>query len=263
MNFVLYSASRALPEFVKRPLRPIYDWLTSKPADKESGLTIERISNFDIAYRRGTADRQVLDHAFGHDIFLKSIPEYQAKPDDIVLDIGAHIGTFSLLMSSVLVNGKVYAVEASHDTYNLLRINLALNRSDNVYAHHVAMLDKAGEVKLYHDKENWGHTAVKSLSSSSEAVRCTTLADFMDHCGIMRCSLIKMNCEGSEFPILLSTPPHVLKRCAYMLILCHGDLWPKNTIEELKQYLESCGFECSLKNQTLSRAWLVAVQKAA
>ncbi len=50
------------------------------------------------------------------------------KPGDTVLDVGAHIGTFSVpIKKAVGANGKLYAFEANPETFSLLQKNLADN----------------------------------------------------------------------------------------------------------------------------------------
>lgn len=230
--------------------------------DTPSVLAIGRFGGFDVAYRRGTADESVIEHSFDHDIFFAGVPEYRPAPGDVIIDIGAHIGTFSLLASSKVGDGRVLAVEASQDTFNLLRINVALNRAENISAHHLAMAGAAGPVTLHHDTGNWGHTTVKALSGSSETVEGITLSAFMRDNGVDACAFVKFNCEGAEFPVLMGTPTDVLERIGAMVVLYHGDLWEQHTEAELIAHLEAAGFDCAVRNRTDRRGWIVATRPA-
>jgi FkbM family methyltransferase len=252
-----------LPEAMKAAIRPLYQatrrLLPGRPTiDSPSMLAIETIDGFEIAYRKGTADELVLKDSFSHDIFYSGVPEYQAAEDDVIIDIGAHIGTFSILSASKVSRGKVYAIEACRDTFNMLRINVALNGLANVSVHHLAITDKDGQVTLYYDTGNWGHSVVKAMSACSEIVESTTLSHFLEQNQIESCQFIKFNCEGAEFPILLSTPPKVLGRFGTILVLYHCDLWGKNTEADLLSRLESAGFKCVTRNQTEQRGWIIA-----
>ena len=262
MEGVKNRIGRFLPEGVKAAIRPLHR-MTQKlfggaTFDSPSMLAIETIDGFEVAYRKGTADESVLKESFSHDIFYSGVPEYRPAEDDVIIDIGAHIGTFSLLSSSKVRRGKVYSIEACQDTFNMLRINLALNRLTNVSAHHLAVSDKEGQVTLYYDTGNWGHTVVKAISAFSETVESTTLTRFLERNHIETCQFMKFNCEGAEFPILLGTSPKVLGRFGTMLVLYHCDLWGKNTEADLMTHLQSAGFKCLIRNQTEQRGWIIA-----
>ena len=214
-----------------------------------------------MAYRERTADELVLKDSFEHDIFFAGVPGYQPAETDVIVDIGAHIGTFSVLAASKVPQGAVYAVEASEDTFNYLRINAALNRLGNLSTFHLALSDRRGTSTLYHDSGNWGHTLVRQISNRSEVVECCTLQQFLDERQIRKCSFVKFNCEGAEFPILLSSPADLLSRIGVMVVLYHCDLWTKNTVEDLLSHLQTSGFDCTITNRTEKRGWIIATNR--
>jgi len=226
--------------------------------DRPSVLKIGSFDGFQVAYRARTADEAVIEDSFGHDIFFAGVPEYQAADDHIIIDIGAHIGAFSLLASSRVPRGKVYAVEACEDTFNFLQVNVALNRAENVSVHHLAITDARGTSTLYYDSGNWGNSVVAHLSQRSERVQSCSLTDFMEDNSIQHCNFMKLNCEGAEFPILLNTPSGVLRKFEMVLILYHCDLWKHNTEHDLMAHFAASGFECDIRNKNKMRGWIVA-----
>ena len=52
---------------------------------------------FTIFYRDHASDEDVLRYGFERDIFFLGVPEYRPHREDTIIDVGAHIGTFSLL----------------------------------------------------------------------------------------------------------------------------------------------------------------------
>jgi len=225
-----------------------------------SVLQIRSFGRFEIAYRKKTADESVLAHSFDNDIFFSGMPQYHPADTDVILDVGAHIGTFALLAASKVPLGTVYAIEACKDTYNYLRLNAALNKLTNISPFHLALSDRQGTCTLYYDSGNWGHSVVSQLSNDGEVVRCCTLQHFLDENIIQKCDFIKFNCEGAEFPILLSSPPDLFKRVEKMLVLYHCDLWTRNSVEELVNHLQASGFECKITNRTEKRGWIIAIR---
>jgi FkbM family methyltransferase len=248
------AVSPFIPVRIKRLL------LATVLFDRPSKLALRAFGSFEMAFRKNTADEAVLAESFEHDELLTGIPEYHAAPNHTIIDVGAHIGAFSILAASKVPEGRVYAVEASADTYSFLRINVALNRAANVTVCRVALLDRRGECNLSHDWGNWGHSAVKKLSRRSETVPCCTLADFLREHNIEHCDLIKFNCEGAEFPILLSSSSDTLQKFSRMLVLYHCDLWRQNSEADLIRRLEDAGFRCDVRNQSDKRGWIFATK---
>lgn len=71
------------------------------------------------------------------------------KPGDVFVDVGANIGYFSLLASKLVgPGGRVVAIEASPEVFDLLRRNLELNKAHNVRAVNVAISDREGSLQL-------------------------------------------------------------------------------------------------------------------
>jgi FkbM family methyltransferase len=247
---------RVLPRRVKDRM---YRWaVDGQVYDASTRIDIGTFGGFQVAFRPGTADEAVIRHSFENDIFLPAIPEYELSDDHTIIDVGAHIGTFSLLCASRVGDGRVHAIEASRDTFNLLRINAALNRLGNIVPHHLALSDTEGEGTLFHDHQNWGHSTVKRMSSSGERVTARRLTSFLEEQRIGECHLLKLNCEGGEFPILLGAPAETLRRCRLILVLYHCDLWPHATEADLQSHLDSAGFACRILNREEHRGWIVA-----
>jgi FkbM family methyltransferase len=129
------------------------------------------------------------------------------KPDTWAVDIGAHVGYFSLLMSRLAPQGHVKAIEASPTTFRQLCEHLELNRAFNVTAINQAVTASPGIVKLYNSKWGAGNTGNNSLIAPNEdapsvTVPADTLMGTIGGNYAKRVSFIKMDVEGAERPIL-------------------------------------------------------------
>jgi FkbM family methyltransferase len=224
-------------------------------------MAIGDFGGFQVAYRTATADEDVLDDSFENDIFLTELPEYESQLGDTILDVGAHIGTFSLLAATKVPHGRVLAIEASMETYNFLRVNIALNNLQNVTPVHLALADGPGFTVLHHDQGNWGHSIMKQFSSHGEQVPKNSLSGFCAEHNITKIGLIKFNCEGAEFPILLNTPVEFLRNVRAMLVLYHCDLVSGYSREDLLEHLRSAGFTTAIRNENGERGWIVASRR--
>jgi FkbM family methyltransferase len=128
------------------------------------------------------------------------------KPGDVVVDIGANIGYYSLLSSALVEqSGRVVSIEASPTIFRQLSENIAGNDATNVRAVNVAASDKAGKLTLYGGPEaNRGATSTlprEGLSPESE-VAAAPLEDILTAEERAAATLIKIDVEGAELPIL-------------------------------------------------------------
>lgn len=263
MNSIKKVISRVLPERIKTIITPAYSKVVWKfrrlviPAT----LQIESVGGYEIAYRKGTTDETALVYCSTDNPFFSRVPEYQLDEDHVIIDIGAYIGTFSLVAASKAKRGKVYAIEANQEAFNLLRINTSLNNATNISLHHLAISDRTGTCKLYYYKEYLGHSTVYEQSRHYEEVNCCTLADFMNNNNITKCHFMKVNCEGAEFPIVLNTPASILRRFDNILVLYHCDLWPSNNETDLESHLQAADFNTRVIPQTKKRGYIVAINQ--
>ena len=229
-------------------------------AQKAGLLKLKTSMGFSVAYRPASSDVDVLSHSFEDDIFLKGVPEYQPNSSHTVLDVGAHIGDFSLLMSRRVA--RVYSIEARRETFALLKTNLFVNNVTNVIADHVALSDKNGFCRLYlaTEGESWGDSTTFDFNGSAENVSCVTLQRYLFERNIPRVDFAKFNCEGAEFPILMSADQSTLSRFETLLVLYHCDLVNGASERMLHEKLGQCGFTTSTRNRSEDRGWMIATR---
>jgi FkbM family methyltransferase len=221
--------------------------------------------NFSVSYREDTADEAVLSHSFDRDIFFSSIPYYTPPVNAVVIDVGAHIGTFSLLMSHLAPKGICFALEPSNETFEVLQSNSVDNKlRDKLIPCKYALYDTNSTIRLYHDEQsgNWGHSVVKQLSNSFEDVETITLDRFFELYNISYCDLIKFNCEGAEFNILADVSDKVLNRIDTWIILFHEDLAADGNRDKMVRRLKKNGFIVNVirVSEDNKRGWITATK---
>jgi FkbM family methyltransferase len=218
-----------------------------------------------VNYRENTADEMVLTHSFDKDIFLSSIPFFKIKTNATVIDVGAHIGTFSLFLASAAPLGKFYAIEPSEETYNVLVQNVIKNNlQKNIVPCKVALFNVDSELKLYHDEEsgNWGHSIVSELSATYEKVKTMSIESLFKNFDIDHCDLIKFNCEGAEFKIIDSMSNEILNKINTWIILYHEDLEKEGNHQNLIKRLKDNKFKVNLIRVSDGnlRGWITATK---
>lgn len=129
------------------------------------------------------------------------------KEGDVVVDVGAHIGFYSML-SSVLVGGKgtVHSFEPTPWTYTLLSENT--KKLKNVNLHNAAVSDSEGSVTFTdygpgYGAYNTAHEGGAVLTKKGKVVTVTTIAlDAYCKERSLHPTFIKLDAEGYEYAIL-------------------------------------------------------------
>ena len=125
------------------------------------------------------------------------------------LDLGAHIGVFTLIASQAVgKTGKVVSLEPHPQSYHRLCQHLELNSIKNVVALNVAASDKEEICIMGLTQE--GQMGTNSLlfdelrpqESSSTSVECHPLADILHRCDISVIRGAKIDIEGYEYRVL-------------------------------------------------------------
>jgi FkbM family methyltransferase len=141
------------------------------------------------------------------------IERFTPKQGDIVIDIGAHIGRYTIISSKrVGTNGKVVAIEADPDNYEMLNRNIQLNQLTNIITLNYAIYSKETKIKLYRPEEELGHTIYNTTMVLDRAkvnekfveVNADTLDNLLQENGIeqQQVNWIKIDVEGAEFEVL-------------------------------------------------------------
>jgi FkbM family methyltransferase len=140
------------------------------------------------------------------------IERFLPKQGDIVVDIGAHIGLYTVISSKrVGSNGKVVAIEPDPSNFEMLNRNIKLNQLTNVLPLNYAVYSKETKVKLYLPEEKSGHTIYNTMMVLDRAkanekfveVNANTLDNLLQENGIeQQLNWIKIDVEGAEFEVL-------------------------------------------------------------
>jgi FkbM family methyltransferase len=122
-------------------------------------------------------------------------------PKTIFLDIGAHVGTYSLAFAKVCAG--VHSFECSPKTFNYLCANIALQDMNyTITPHRTALGDAVGTIPYYlrSPKDGGGNSCMdfKDKVSASLDVPVTTLDSFK----LTNIGFIKMDVEGFEAKVL-------------------------------------------------------------
>ena len=143
---------------------------------------------------------------------------YRLWPDcQTIIDAGANIGTFSVWAARRLPQVRILALEPCPDTFSKLQHNLEVNQlGSRVQPVQLALAAQCGEREIGTAVESQRRSLVPAdlhaVKGKSIKVPSITLAELMERYQLHQIDLLKMDIEGSEWEVLLSTPIQVLRR---------------------------------------------------
>jgi FkbM family methyltransferase len=142
------------------------------------------------------------------------------EPDDVVFDIGAYIGPYTLLASRrVGPRGRVYAFEPDPVARRLLARNVEANGATNVSVLPYAVSDEDGMVWL-HSTQLGNATTSISPAIGIERVEAVTLWSFCERHSLFP-SVIKVDVEGWEGHVLSEAARPVVDHARATLVEVH------------------------------------------
>lgn len=175
------------------------------------------------------------------------------RPGDIALDIGAHVGYFSMLFRlAVGPTGSVYAFEPMPDTYRRLLRNVMVNRFTNVLPLPMAIADRSGSAVFHVDPANEGESSLLAGENSESCqVQVSSLDDLFGDGLPKRPRVMKIDAEGVEFRIL-NGGRHWFDQCAPDMVICEMNVAALAkggaTERDIRDFFQSRGYRCAMIN---------------
>ena len=134
------------------------------------------------------------------------------------------IGAFSVYASRRGPrNLRVHSFEPMSANHALLLRNLELNHLRQVTAHNAAVTATPGRFKLYLSADNSGMHSLYGGGSDFEEIEGRAFNSLYTALGIERCDLLKLDCEGAEYEILMTADDDVLRRTGAIVMEYHDE----------------------------------------
>ena len=172
-----------------------------------------------IYVREGSDDASIWTSVINDD-------EYRLEPlmaDDVVLDIGMHTGSFCA-RAYMAGSRRIYGFEVNADNFRLAQANVgSIAQTFNVA---VVRSDERKSDPVYYAGYGVDNTGAGTVFGREGSAVQT--ASFDDILGETKVRLVKLDCEGSEFPILYTS-----KRLAQVQEFI-GE-WHMNTVTAIEE----------------------------
>lgn len=129
------------------------------------------------------------------------------QPTDIVIDVGAHAGSWSIPLSRLVTLGEVIGYEALPYYANTLSKTVRLLRRKNIQVRNKAVSDKPGQLQLVHKSPTGatltGYTHLIGIDETSTKTVLVDAVSLDDEFATeqRRISFIKCDVEGAELSV--------------------------------------------------------------
>ncbi len=228
---------------VENPLNTIRTFLGLRPPSPQ---TIRLVDSHLLFTVRGPMDIWSVKETFINRFYER----YGTPIQDgwQVLDIGGGIGEFTIFAAAGRPAARVAAFEPFPESFELLKKNLQQNDLQRVQIFPEAIGAADGSLSL--DLSGGEPLMIQSGAADARpgaktiTAACLSLQSALDRLGFATCDLLKLDCEGAEYSILMDAPPQTLRRVKRMVMEYHDNAGPR-THADLAAYLTGQGYRVS------------------
>ena len=206
---------------------------------------------------------------FGHDGNLNYEPEVVdamcrfVKPGDKVIDAGANIGFFTLLLSQLVgSDGSVMAFEPHPETYGELICALHFNAVNNVLPNEIALAQADGHALLWAlPRDSSGYSSLWPMfGATARSVQMRALDSIL--APDWRPRLIKLDCEGAEEAILRGAERTLRLGVDCVIVEFNFTMMRQTEQSEatIREYLDALGYQMFLLRRGGGRPMHIPIQ---
>ena len=163
---------------------------------------------------------------------------------DVVVDIGGHVGIFSIYLAKKFPDITVYSCEPHPINLHHFKMNLELNEVKNVFLIPSAVSKDGRDLEMYTRLYNTGGNSAVFKKPDNNCIgrRFKVPSVSLDHLfkkfGLDVCKLLKIDCEGCEYEILTNTD--ILSKVEYLSGEFHMDDNLSHQGKSMKSLLAYC-----------------------
>jgi FkbM family methyltransferase len=161
-----------------------------------------------------------------------------------IVDIGAGIGDFTIFAALDYPRNRVFGFEPCEESFALLERNIAANGITGIQGIRAAVSGTSGRVILDDsagEPLQFRSRVVPDRNAERLDAPSFSLEDALNFCHIENCDLLKLDCEGAEYEIIMAAQPSVLARIRRIVLEYHNGVTP-HSHTDLAAFLEQQGY---------------------
>ena len=236
-QFHVVPIDQSFPVYLLQNLDKFKPFIANDKADKQQQI----LDKFKSEYYHCSPYREIFDKN-----------AYDVQPEEVagrtVIDVGGHEAYFAIYAVTQGAD-KVYCVEPNPKSYQTLLVHTA--PFDNIIPVNLAVM-RPGLKQAHMAKE--GILCEVREEGDGELTKCISLEELVRY--ILGDDLVlKLDCEGSEYDIIYTCPPEVIKRFKYIYMELHRSKKDDDRPEILERYINSLGYESKEKQLVWGNQW--------
>jgi FkbM family methyltransferase len=244
-----------LPEIATAPLllhdeADLQAYLDAFPSDEYQVHEVPGLGRFYIDDPDERIKKYIVEGRRWEEHIIEVLEEH-VRPGSVVVDVGAHIGTHTLTMSRLVgPSGRVYAFEPVKKIYRELRRNLELNGVTNVVALRYA-LGKGSPTVIEMNPIHEGEEGGTAVGHGGDAVELRSLDSF----GLEQVSLIKIDVEGFELPVLDGAEETIRRNRPVLVVEILGGYDYETAPEQARMQIDVTRWRIGGLGYSVDRIW--------
>lgn len=190
--------------------------------------------------RAGSTDRFIINEIRLHKEYNPR--GFEIKEKDRVVDIGAHIGIFSVMAARSARKGRVYSFEPGKENFSILEKNMKINKLGNLILENKAVNGTGRDLKFFISQtRNKGQNSKYRLDESQKEVKVKAVSfkNLINKIGEI--DFLKLDCEGGEYEILESLSKKEFEKIKKISMEYHN--YEDKKGEDIAEILKKNGFK--------------------
>ena len=178
-----------------------------------------------------------------------------------IIDLGSHIGVFSIVAAEHFSKSIIYAFEAEKENYVTFFKNIRLNKfSNRIKSYLFAITGKDNQkINIYKNK---GMGCLYEKTSLKSEVFSITLDKIYKKFRIKKCDLLKIDIEGSEYEVLYTASDNIYKKTDRINLEFHNINIKENyNGKSLVNFLIKKGYQVKYKNHLDGKTGMIYAKK--
>lgn len=126
------------------------------------------------------------------------------SPDDVIVECGSFIGFGVLAVSALLKSGKIIAIEADDECFEILTMNIFNNRIKNIQPVNAAVWSNSGTQLSFASGGVQANSLISHVVADattnykSRPITTKTIDDLVDELGLSKVDMISLTINGAE-----------------------------------------------------------------